>query len=168
MVAYSLKFLRSLLLWEERWFRLGPRVACVARKLNLRLLGCCVKNFILRLLLATAAALILTLAADAPAQQPDQDSGTASPRQQQRAQPQQQPSPAPSTEAQTQDAHTFTGRIAQENAQFVLKDPITRVTYPLDDQPRARPFIGKQVKVTGKLGLDSNIIHIDSIVPLSQ
>lgn len=130
--------------------------------------GCCVKNFILRLLLATAAALVLTLASDARSQQADQDSGTASSKQQRQAQPQQQPSTAAPTEAQTQDAHTFTGRIAQENGQLVLKDPITRVTYPLDDQARARPFIGKQVKVTGKLGLDSNIIHIDSITPLSQ
>lgn len=49
----------------------------------------------------------------------------------------------------------------------MLKDPVTKMSYHFDDPAKAKPYIGKQVKVVGKLELKSNIIHIDSIEPLS-
>jgi hypothetical protein len=64
---------------------------------------------------------------------------------------------------QTQDALAFTGRVVRENGQIVLSDPVTKMTYQLDDQSKAKPFVGKQVKVIGKLDLKSNKIHIESI-----
>jgi len=39
--------------------------------------------------------------------------------------------------------------------------------YQLEAQAKAKPFVGKQVKVTGKLEMRSKTIHIDSIEPLS-
>ena len=45
----------------------------------------------------------------------------------------------------------------------MLKDRVTKLTYQLDDQPRARKFIGRQVKVTGKLEMNSNTIQISRI-----
>lgn len=40
-------------------------------------------------------------------------------------------------------------------------------SYQPDDQAKAKPFVGKQVKVTGKLEMKSNTIHIEGIEPLS-
>jgi len=122
------------------------------------------KKMVVRLLLAAAATPVVTLASNARGQQGNEDSHPASSQQQR--QPGQQEAQAPSNESQTQDAHTFTGRVVQDNGQIVLKDPITKMSYQLDDQPKAKQFIGKQVKVTGRLGLDSNTIHIDTIVAL--
>jgi flagellar basal body-associated protein FliL len=122
------------------------------------------KKVVVRLLLAAAATLVVTLASNARGQQGNEDSHTASSQPQR--QPGQQEAQAPSNESQTQDAHTFTGRVVQDNGQIVLKDPITKMSYQLDDQPKAKQFIGTLVKVTGRLGLDSNTIHIDTIVAL--
>jgi len=41
------------------------------------------------------------------------------------------------------------------------------MTYQLDDALKAKPFIGRQVKVIGKLNLNSNLIYVDSIGPTS-
>jgi|SRR5208283_426227 len=71
----------------------------------------------------------------------------------------------PSGEAETQDALAFTGRVVKEKGRILLKDPVTRMTYQLDDALKAKPFIGKQAKVIGKLDLDSNLIYVDSIGP---
>ena len=72
-----------------------------------------------------------------------------------------------SGDAQTQEALAFTGRVAKKQGQLVLNDPLTKMSYRLDGQAKAKPYLGKQVKVTGKLAMRSNTIHIDSIEPLS-
>ena len=104
------------------------------------------------------------------AQQADQDpspdkTNAAVPQVQQRQQNEAQ-MPA-SGEATTRDAKTFTGRIVKENGQIVLKDPVTQVTYKLDDTAKAKQYIGKQVKATGKLDLNTNTIQLDRIQPIS-
>lgn len=131
------------------------------------------KNFLVRILLAAAFVLAaFALAPSAQAQQADEDPTTATPRQQQPTaasrppQPQEVPAP-PSADAQTQEALAFTGRVTQEQGHLVLKDPVTKMSYLFDDPSKAQPYIGKQVKVIGKLELKSNVIHIDSIEPLS-
>lgn len=73
----------------------------------------------------------------------------------------------PSSEAETQDALAFTGRLVKEKGRIWLKDPVTKMIYQLDDASKAKPFLGKQVRVIGKLNLDSNLIHVDSIAPTS-
>lgn len=40
---------------------------------------------------------------------------------------------------------------------------MTKVIYKLDDPAKAQQFIGKRVKVIGKLEMNSNKILIDSI-----
>ena len=67
----------------------------------------------------------------------------------------------------THDAHAFTGRIVKEKGELMLKDPVTKVSYKLDDSSKAKQYVGKQVKVTGKLEMNSNTIQVDSIEPVS-
>jgi len=130
------------------------------------------KNFSVRILLAPAITfLVFVLASAAQAQQADEDPAPATPRQQpstpkpqaQQNREAQQPSP----NVETQEALAFTGHVVQEQDQLVLKDPVTKMSYNLDDQSKARPYLGKQVKVIGKLEMKSNTIHIDSIEPIS-
>jgi len=114
----------------------------------------------------------LALASSAQAQQADEDAAPATPRQQQPTaaptSPQPQEVRAPSSnDAQTQQALAFTGRVANEQGQLVLQDPVTKMSYRLNNQSKAKPYVGKQVKVIGKLEMKSNTIQIESIEPLS-
>jgi hypothetical protein len=68
-----------------------------------------------------------------------------------------------SGEATTQEAKSFSGNIVRENGKLVLKDPVTKVIYKLDDPAKARQYVGKRVKVTGKLEMNSNTIRVESI-----
>lgn len=72
-----------------------------------------------------------------------------------------------SGDATTREAKTLTGHIVKENGDLVLKDPVTQVSYKLNDAAKAKQYIGKQVKVTGKLDMDTNTIQIESIELLS-
>ncbi len=74
----------------------------------------------------------------------------------------------PQSDAQAQDAKPFSGMILKEKGKLVLKDTVSNVSYQLDDQDKARQFEGKQVKVTGKLDTNTNLIHIESIEPLTS
>ena len=130
------------------------------------------KNFLIRILLAAALTLVtLGLASSAQAQQADEDPVPASPQQQPATapkSPQQQQSSAPSSDDdQTQQALAFTGRVTSEQGRLVLNDPVTKMSYQLDDQTKVKPYVGKQVKVIGKLEMKSNTIHVDSIEPAS-
>lgn len=126
------------------------------------------KQFLMRLLFATIITVVtVVLASPVRAQQADQDPAPTAP---QKADPAAVPSqhanegqmPA-SGEATTQEAKSFTGRIVKENGEIVLQDTVTKVTYRLDDAAKAKQYIGKRVKVTGKLDMDSNTIRIENI-----
>lgn len=130
------------------------------------------KNFLIRILLAAALTLVtFGLASSAQAQQADEDPVPASPQQPQpttpKSSPQQQSSAPSSNDDQTQQALAFTGRVTSEQGRLVLNDPVTKMSYQLDDQTKAKPYVGRQVKVIGKLEMKSNTIHIDSIEPVS-
>lgn len=131
------------------------------------------KIFLFRILLAAAVTLVaFALASSAPAQPAEEDPAPAVARQQQSmtgpSSSQQQELPdSSSNDAQTQAALAFTGRVTNEHGQLVLRDPVTKMTYKLDDQSKAKRFVGKRVKVVGKLEMKGNIIHIESIEPLS-
>jgi len=132
-----------------------------------------VKIFLFRIPLAAAVTLVaFALASSAPAQPAEEDPAPAVPRPQPSltgpSSSQQQGLPdSSSNDAQTQAALAFTGRVTNEHGQLVLRDRVTKMTYKLDDQSKAKRFVGKQVKVVGKLEMKSNIIHIESIEPLS-
>ncbi len=82
--------------------------------------------------------------------------GTNSARAQDQAQPQQQ-----ADQGQAK-AITFTGIIVKNGDNYVLRDS-SGALYRLDDPHRAKPFEGKPVKVTGKLGRQANVIHVENI-----
>lgn len=142
------------------------------------------KEIVKRLVLAIAITLVaFALASLGHAQQADEDPAPATRQQKPGAVPQssgkqatsspaQQNSPANKSSAdanddETQDALAFTGRIVEENGELVLNDPVTKVSYQLDEPSKAKPYIGKQVKIIGKLGMKKNTIRIDSIEPVS-
>jgi len=79
----------------------------------------------------------------------------------------QQSNEAQSDDMKGQDAKSFSGKVAKEKGKLVLRDPVTKMSYKLDDQDKAASYIGKQVKVTGKLDLNSNTIQVESIEPIS-
>jgi len=64
-------------------------------------------------------------------------------------------------------AQTFTGKIAKSTeGELVLqegKDPNNKTTYKLDDQEKAKQYVGKNVKVTGTLDAATNTIHVAAI-----
>lgn len=126
------------------------------------------KNFLMRLILATAAVLLaLAIGSSVQAQQADQDLAPATPHQQ--ANPQQQANEAQmpaSGDTTTREAKTFSGRIVKENGDLVLKDPVTKVSYKLNDPSKAKQYMGKQVKVSGKLEMNSNTILVESVEPV--
>jgi uncharacterized protein YdeI (BOF family) len=109
------------------------------------------KKSLLRLaVLLTFAVGMAALNVHASSQQPARDS--------------QQPTAAPQqNDMQTQDAKPFSGTIVKEKGKYVLKDAATKMSYQLDDQDKAKQFEGKQVKVVGKLDLDTNLIHVENI-----
>ena len=113
------------------------------------------KKSVLRLAIVLAFAVgMAAVSVQANSQQPARDS--------------QQPSATqPQNDMQTQDAKPFSGTIVKEKGKFVLKDPATKMSYQLDDQDKAKPFEGKQVKVIGKLDLDTNLIHVENIEAVS-
>jgi uncharacterized protein DUF5818 len=143
------------------------------------------KEIVKRLMLAIAITLVaFALASLGHAQQADEDPAPGTPQQQKpqavpqssgkqaTSNPAQQNNPVnkASSEAnddQTQDALAFTGRIVEQHGELVLNDPVTKLNYQLDDPSKAKPYIGKQVKIIGKLGMKKNTIHIDSIEPVS-
>jgi uncharacterized protein YdeI (BOF family) len=122
----------------------------------------------MRLMFATVITVVaVVLAPAARAQQADQDSAPTAPQKadpaavaSQHANEGQMPA---SGEATTEEAKSFTGRIVKENGEMVLQDTVTKVTYRLDDAAKAKQYMGKRVKVTGKLDMDSNTIRIESI-----
>jgi len=132
------------------------------------------KQILVRLFLAVAAILVaVALSSSAHAQQADEDPSPdrAQPQQQPQQQPLEKghatphtaPSNPPSSDPQTQDALAFTGIISKAKDEIVLKDPVTKMVYRFDDPAKLEPYVGKQVKVVGKLGLNSNTIHVNSI-----
>lgn len=140
------------------------------------------KEIMNRLVLAFAVTLVaFALESLGHAQQADQDRTPVAPQaqrepapgsgaKQERSEPTPQnasPSKSSNDDDQTQDALTFTGRIVEQNGQLVLNDPVTKMEYLLDDPSKAKSYVGKQVKIIGKLGMKKNTIHIDKIEPAS-
>jgi uncharacterized protein YdeI (BOF family) len=125
-------------------------------------------KFFPKFLLATAVmCLIPSLGTPLHAQQADQDAAPATAHQPEATQQQNEAQMPASGDATTHEAKTLTGRIVKENGDLVLKDPVTKVSYKLDDAAKAKQYMGKQVKVTGKLDMDTNTIQIENIELLS-
>jgi hypothetical protein len=95
-------------------------------------------------------------------------SWTASAQQTQQ-QDQQPQSQSDSTQQQQQpvntpSARTFEGKIAKAGGKLVLQDSATTQAYLLDDQDKAKQFVGKNVEVMGTLDPDTNTVHVVDIM----
>lgn len=62
-----------------------------------------------------------------------------------------------------QMADAYTGRIAKRRGFCVLINPNAETTYKLDDQHKARRFVGKDVIVIGTRDIIKNTIHVSEI-----
>ncbi len=93
------------------------------------------KNFLTRILLAAAVTLVaLALASSARTQPSDGAPAPATAPQPQSSStpPSSQQAPLPSSpDPQTQEALAFTGRVVQEQSPLILKDPVTKMNYPV-------------------------------------
>ena len=118
----------------------------------------------------TLSLLVFSLAPAAVAQHSDQDRTPAAPQKTNPATiPQGEQSEAQmpaSGDTQANNSKTFSGRIVQEDGRMVLKDPVTKVSYKLDDEKKAKQYVGRQVKVTGKMDSNTNTMRLDRIDPL--
>jgi hypothetical protein len=79
-------------------------------------------------------------------------------------QPGQQSVTSPDTQPDQQAAKTVvvTGTIVKSGSSVVLRDSNGTV-YQLDAPEKAEPFVGKSVKVTGKLDATASLLHVESI-----
>ena len=66
---------------------------------------------------------------------------------------------------QLPDVATFGGKIMKSGDKLVLQDGIGESTYELDDQTNAKPFEGKNVKVTGTVDAVNGTIRVAEIRP---
>ncbi len=102
-------------------------------------------------------------ASQAPTTPPTFPSGSRTPETQRPDQPS-QPETSGSTTASssaTQGSRTFIGQIILRNSSYLLRSGDEE--YKLDDQPKAKQFAGKDVKVTGNLNRQNKTIHVDPI-----
>lgn len=96
--------------------------------------------------------------------QADEDSGSVAQAQTEATTRQQNEAHMPASgQATTHEARIFAGRIVKENGELVLQDPVTKVSHKLDDAGKAKKYLGKKVKVTGKLDMNSNTVQIENI-----
>ena len=89
------------------------------------------------------------------------------------AQEPQQTQPSPNTPqagqssgqptSQVQREKEYSGTIVDEGNGLRLKDSSGNANYKLDDEKMAKAYVGKQVRVTGKLDKSTNIIQVQSI-----
>jgi hypothetical protein len=61
------------------------------------------------------------------------------------------------------DAKECTLNCVDHGARFVLYDPVTKTTYQLSDQSKAKDYAGQNVKITGTPDRTTNTINIESI-----
>jgi len=100
------------------------------------------------------------------AQQPNSDmqNGQQTSTDQQGAQPSSPSQDSPSSMQNTQGS-SFTGTVVKAAGKYVLKT--SDMNYQLDDQDKAKQFVGQQVKINGTLDSSTSMIHISDISPLS-
>jgi hypothetical protein len=73
------------------------------------------------------------------------------------------PSQDSSTSMQTSQGSSFTGTVVKAGGKYVLKT--SDMNYQLDNQQKAKQFVGQQVKVNGTLDSTTSTIHVSDISP---
>jgi hypothetical protein len=97
-------------------------------------------------------------------QQPSSDmqNGQQTSPEQQSTRPSQDSS---SSSMQNTQGTAFTGTVVKAAGKYVLKT--SDMNYQLDDQDKAKQFVGQQVKINGTLDSSTSMIHISDISPTS-
>ena len=95
---------------------------------------------------------------------PDMQNGQQTSPEQQGTRPS-SPSQDSSSSMQNSQGTAFTGTVVKAGGKYVLKT--TDMNYQLDDQEKAKQFVGQQVKVNGTLDSNTSMIHISDISPVS-
>jgi hypothetical protein len=97
-------------------------------------------------------------------QQPTSDtqSGQQSGADQQAQQPS-SPSQDSANSTQAPQDSSFTGTVVKAAGKYVLKT--SDMNYQMDDQRKAKQFVGQQVKVSGSLDSSTSTIHVSDINP---
>jgi hypothetical protein len=74
---------------------------------------------------------------------------------------------APAGQQDQQKTQVFVGKVikAQDGRYALLTDEQAGKGVYLDDQEKAKPFEGKNVKVTGVLEVAKNLVHVSDIQP---
>ena len=75
------------------------------------------------------------------------------------------PSQDSSSSMQTSQSSAFTGTVVKAGGKYVLKT--SDMNYQLDDQHKAKQFVGQLVKVSGSLDTNTSTIHVSDISPAS-
>jgi hypothetical protein len=99
------------------------------------------------------------------AQQPTSDTQNAQQpsADQQGAQQPTSPSQDSSSSVPTTQSSSFSGTVVKAGGKYVLKT--SDMSYQLDDQKKAKQFVGQQVKVIGTLDSSTSTIHMADIGP---
>jgi uncharacterized protein YdeI (BOF family) len=97
-----------------------------------------------------------------------QDQAAPSPQQPTASQPDQDQSAQPSSPSQDsspamQQPSSFAGTVVKAGGKYVLKT--SDANYLLDDQTKAKQYVGQQVKVNGSLDNSTGTIHVSDITP---
>ena len=66
---------------------------------------------------------------------------------------------------QNTQGSSFTGTVVKAAGKYVLKT--SDMAYQLDDQDKAKQFVGQQVKINGTLDNSTSTIHVSDISPIS-
>jgi hypothetical protein len=77
-----------------------------------------------------------------------------------------QPQTQVDTSTQQPSAQSFEGKITRSGDKLVLQENASKTAYQLDDQDKAKPYEGKNVKVMATVDASNNTLHVVAITPV--
>ena len=77
-----------------------------------------------------------------------------------------QPQTQVDTSTQQRSAESFEGKITRSGDKLVLQENASQTAYQLDDQDKAKPYEGKNVKVIATVDATNNTLHVVAITPV--
>jgi len=77
-----------------------------------------------------------------------------------------QPQTQVDTSTQQRSAQSFEGKITRSGDKLVLQENASKTAYQLDDQDKAKPYEGKNVKVMATVDASDNTLHVVAITPV--
>lgn len=65
-------------------------------------------------------------------------------------------------------ARAFEGKIMKAAGKCVLQESSTQQSYQLDNQAKAKHYLGKDVKVTATMDSRTNTLHVIDVTPVQR